>query len=82
VVADRLNAAVRALEAERPRDSLLKRLRARTLRSLRAAASKRARQKDTAGRIAKSAIAEADRIDAGLRSYAASHPAANDLQPG
>ena len=28
------------------------------------------------------AIAEADRIDAGLRRYAASHPAANEIAPG
>lgn len=77
VVADQLNAAATQLAQARPADRLLRRLRASTLLALRQAASAGARGDATAKRIAKSAIAEADRIDAGLRRYAASHPAAN-----
>jgi hypothetical protein len=82
VVKDRLNAATRALAADVPRDSLLRRLRSRALRGLRAAASPKAHADRAARRIAAFAIAEADRIDAGLRRYAASHPAANEIAPG
>ena len=81
VVTDRLHAATRRLAADVPRDSLLRRLRRKALRGLRAAASPEARADATAKGIAKAAIAEADRIDAGLRRYAASHPAANELPP-
>ena len=77
VVADSLNAAVRQLSRTRPRDASLRRLRQATLAALREAASAPAREDATAKGIAKAAIAEADRIDAGLRRYAASHPAAN-----
>jgi len=82
VVTDRLNSAARALAAVVPRNSLLRRLRRTTLKSLRAAGSSGARENSTAKQIAQSAIAEADRIDAGLRRYAASHPAANEIAPG
>ena len=77
VVADSLNAAVRQLSRTRPRDASLRRLRQMTLAALRVAASEPAREDATAKGIAKAAIAEADRIDADLRRYAASHPAAN-----
>jgi hypothetical protein len=81
VVADRLNVASRALARDVPRNALLRRLRRTALRGLRATASPAAQREATAKAIAESAIAEADRIDAGLRRYAASHPAANELPP-
>jgi hypothetical protein len=75
----RLRAVARELAAIVPRDSLLRRLRRRTIKALRTAASEEGTPpKD----VAKAAIAEADRIDAGLRRYAASHPAANEIAPG
>lgn len=77
VVADRLNAAARRLAVTHPRNSLLRRLRRTALAALGVAASDRAREDSSAKGIANAAIAEADRIDAGLRRYAASHPAAN-----
>jgi hypothetical protein len=80
VAADRLRADIRTLEVTEPQDSLLKRLRRRTLRALRTASA--AGQGDSAQAAAAAAIAEADRIDAGLRRYAASNPAANEIAPG
>lgn len=77
VVADRLNAAAGALSRARPRNALLARLRASLLAALRRATSRVALNDAKAKGIARKAIAEADRIDAGLRRYAASHPAAN-----
>jgi hypothetical protein len=80
VVADQLRADIRKLENLDPHDPLLKRLHRRALRALRSAGS--AGQGAAAQAAAAAAIAEADRIDAGLRRYAASHPAANELTPG
>jgi len=77
VVADRLNAAAGQLSRARPRSPLLARLRRTTLAALRRTASAGALDDAKAKGIAKKAITEADRIDAGLRRYAASHPAAN-----
>ena len=78
IPADRLRAAAREVGATDPRNPLLKRLRADALKALDAAASSGAAPKATAT----TAIAEADRIDGGLRRYAALHPAANDIAPG
>jgi hypothetical protein len=77
VVADRLNAAARRVARTRPRDRLLARLRRTTLAALGKAASEPARADATSKQIANASIAEANRIDAGLRRYAALHPAAN-----
>jgi hypothetical protein len=73
-----LRGAARKLRSVHPRNPLLKQLRARTANALIAAASPSADSKA----VAAAAIAEADRIDAGLREYAASHPAANEVAPG
>jgi hypothetical protein len=35
-----------------------------------------------ARQVARASIGTADRVDAGLRRYAAANPAANELQPG
>jgi hypothetical protein len=78
IPAHRLRGAARELHSIHPRNPLLKGLRARTARALVAAASPSADPKA----VATAAIAEADRIDAGLRRYAASHPAANEVAPG
>ena len=78
VVADRLKAAARRLSATRPSSKALARLRRTTLAALRLAYSEGAVDDSKAKGIAKRSIAEADRIDAGLRRYAASHPAANE----
>jgi hypothetical protein len=77
VVTDRLNAGALALSRTRPRNVLLARLRASLVAALRRATSRGALNDGKAKGIAKKAIAEADRIDAGLRRYAALHPAAN-----
>jgi hypothetical protein len=82
VVAPRLRAAAVDVRKTRPRSPRLRRLRARTLAALRLASSSGARQDGTAKQIARDSIKQAARIDAGLRQYAASNPAANDLQPG
>ena len=78
VVTDRLNAAATRLSRTHPRNALLTRLRRTTLAGLKAAASSDALDDSKAKRIAKRSIAEADRVDAGLRRYAADHPAANE----
>jgi hypothetical protein len=78
IPADRLRAVAREVGATHPRDPLLKRLRETTLGALDAAASSGAAPKA----VATAAIAEADRIDSGLRRYAASNPAANEIAPG
>jgi hypothetical protein len=77
VVAGDLNAAARKLARAKPRDPLLRRLRRAALVALRTAASEGTLEGASAKQVAKSAIGEADRMDAGLRRYAASHPAAN-----
>jgi hypothetical protein len=77
VVADHLNALAGQLARTSPRNASLKRLRRTALDALSQASSAAAREDATAKGIAKASIAEADRIDAGLRRYAASHPAAN-----
>jgi hypothetical protein len=81
VAPGRLLAAARDVAAIVPRDSLLRRLRRRTIRALRTAASDGGTP-EIAKDAANAAIAEADRIDAGLRRYAAAHPAANEIAPG
>ncbi len=81
IATDQLNPALRKLAATHPRNPALRRLRLSTLSALRAAASGGA-QDEAAKTIATEAIAEADRTDAGLRRYAASHPAANEIAPG
>jgi hypothetical protein len=81
VAAARLNAAAGRVAKLRPRDPLLRRLRASVLDALRTTASEGA-QRASAKRAARAAVGEADRIDAGLRRYAASHPAANSIAPG
>jgi hypothetical protein len=78
IPADRLRAVAREVGATHPRNPLLKRLRETTLGALDAAASSGAAPKA----VATAAIAEADRIDSGLRRYAASNPAANEIAPG
>jgi hypothetical protein len=82
VVVPRLDAAATAVRRTRPRSAALRRLRARTLAALRLATSPGALQQATSKPIARKTIAAADRIDAGLRRYAGSNPAANDLLPG
>jgi len=77
VVAGDLNTAARKLARAKPRDPLLRRLRRAAIAALRTAASEGTVEGATAKQVAKSAIGEADRMDAGLRRYAASHPAAN-----
>jgi hypothetical protein len=78
IPANRLRVVAREVGATHPRNPLLRRLRATTQSALDTAASSSAPPKA----IATAAIAEADRIDGGLRRYAASHPAANELAPG
>jgi hypothetical protein len=82
VVVPRLDAAAGAVRKTKPGNRALRALRTRTLAALRLASSPGALQQATSKRIARRALAEADRIDAGLRSYAGSNPAANDLLPG
>ena len=82
VVAPRLRAEALEVRKTRPRSPRLRSLRARTLAALQLASSPGAVQDGTAKQIARDSIKQADRIDAGLRQYAASNPAANDLQPG
>ena len=80
VVADRLRADARRLERTQPENSLLRRLRRRTLDAVRDLTA--ADEGEPARAAATAAIGEADRIDAGLRRYAASNPAANEIAPG
>jgi hypothetical protein len=81
IATDQLNPAIGKLAATHPRNPSLRRLRLSILSALRAAVSGGA-QGESAKAIATQAIAEADRTDAGLRRYAASHPAANEIAPG
>jgi hypothetical protein len=78
IAAARLRASARKVRSIHPRNPLLRELRARMARALASAASADGEPKARAT----AAIAEADRIDAGLRRYAASHPAANEVAPG
>ena len=80
IVPDQLRPDIRKLENLHPGDSLLSRLHRRALRALGSAASEG--QGADVQAAAAAAIAEADLIDAGLRRYAALHPAANELAPG
>jgi hypothetical protein len=73
-----LNSDFRKVLALSPQSPLLRRLRAQALTAVRSATSPAASVKAAAA----AAIAEADRIDAGLRRYAASNPAANEIAPG
>ena len=82
VVGPRLDAAAAELQRTHPRSAALRRLRLQTLAGLRLASSPAALRGSSSKRIAQESIAKADRIDDGLRGYAASNPAANDLQPG
>ncbi len=74
--ADRLNADIGRLRRLAPRSALLTRLRADTLTALQGATSAATKSSKA---TAAAAIAEADRIDSGLRRYAASNPAANEI---
>ena len=74
-----LSRASRRLSGADPQNERLQRLKARTLVAINAALVPG--QGAAAKATATEAIAEADRIDAGLRRYAASHPAANEIQP-
>jgi len=74
-----LNRALRRLPGAEPQNVQLQRLKARTLAAINAILA--ADRGAAAKAAATEAIAEADGIDAGLRRYAASHPAANEIQP-
>jgi hypothetical protein len=78
IASRQLNSDFRKVLALSPQSPLLRRLRAQALTAVRSATSPAASVKAAAG----AAIAEADRIDAGLRRYAASNPAANEIAPG
>lgn len=78
IATKQLNADFRRLLALSPESPSLRRLRVQTLTAVRSAISPGAAGKA----VATAAIAEADRIDAGLRRYAASNPAANEIAPG
>jgi hypothetical protein len=78
IATKQLNADFRKVLALSPGSPLLRRLRVQTLTAVRSATSHGA----SAKAVATAAIAEADRIDAGLRRYAASNPAANEIPPG
>lgn len=82
VVRQRLRVAARQVGRTHPRKAALRALRARLLSALRRAASPKALVDSAAKRIARDSIAAADGVDAGLRRYAASNPAANELLPG
>jgi hypothetical protein len=82
VVQRRLRAAARQVGRTHPRNAALRALRARLLAALHRAASAETLQDSAAKRIARDSIAATDRVDAGLRRYAASNPAANELLPG
>jgi hypothetical protein len=82
VVAERLDAEAADVLKEHPDSAALRSLRKRTLAALRLAGSPAAQRVTTAKQIARDSIAKADRIDDGLRRYAATNPAANDLTPG
>jgi hypothetical protein len=74
-----LSRALRRLSRAEPQNAQLQRLKARTLAAINAVLG--ASRGAPAKAAAIEAIAETDRIDAGLRRYAASHPAANEIQP-
>jgi hypothetical protein len=78
IATDQLNADFRKLLALSPQSPLLRRLRVEAMTAVRSATSRGASGKA----VAAAATAEADRIDAGLRRYAASNPAANEIAPG
>ena len=80
IPAGQLHSDLRRLDTLKPRNPLLKRLHAETARAVTSLTAQRSAS--SAHASAKAAIAEADRIDAGLRRYAASHPAANEIAPG
>jgi hypothetical protein len=80
IASAQLSADVRELRAVKPQDALLRRLRRSALKAVSVAISQPRGASVKAAAAA--AIAEADRIDAGLRRYAASHPAANEIAPG
>jgi hypothetical protein len=74
-----LSHVVRRLSGADPQSAQLRRLKAATLAAINAVEAASVGAAAKAG--ATEAIAEADRIDDGLRRYAASHPAANEIQP-
>jgi hypothetical protein len=74
-----LNRAMRRLSGADPANAQLQRLKARTLAAINALLG--AGQGAAAKATGNQAIGVADRIDDGLRRYAASHPAANEIQP-
>jgi hypothetical protein len=78
IATKQLNLDFSKLLALSPQSPLLRSLRVQTLTAVRSATSSGASGKAAAT----AAIAEADRIDAGLRRYAASNPAANEIAPG
>jgi hypothetical protein len=77
IASEELSADVRKLQRLAPRSRLLRNLRDRTLSAVQSAMGGNATKE-----IAAAAIAEADRIDDGLRRYAATNPAANEITPG
>jgi hypothetical protein len=78
IATHQLNTDFRKLLALSPQSALLRRRRVQTMPALRSATSRGASGKA----VAAAATAEADRIDSGLRRYAASNPAANEIAPG
>jgi hypothetical protein len=79
VEAGELSRALRRLSGADPANARLQELKARTLAAINAVLG--AGQGAPAKATANQAIEVADRIDDGLRRYAASHPAANEIQP-
>jgi hypothetical protein len=74
-----LSRVLRRLSGAAPENAQLQALKARMLATINALLA--AGEGTVAKATANEAIAEADRIDDGLRRYAASHPAANEIQP-
>jgi hypothetical protein len=74
----RLRRAARRVSATDPSNGSLQKLRTTTQDALTALAAPSGDPKAKG----KAAMTEADRIDDGLRRYAASHPAANEIAPG
>ena len=72
-----LAADARTLDRLTPRSAELQGLRQQTLSALQSVIGR-----SPTKAIATAAIGEADRIDDGLRRYAASNPAANEIAPG
>jgi hypothetical protein len=79
VDASQLRRVLRRLSGADPQNAQLQKLKARTLDALNTLMA--TGQGAPAKAVANEAIAVADRIDDGLRGYAASHPAANEIQP-